>query len=331
MRRIFALVLMSFPLLLSQTDTALGVLTEFNKGTSGTGIWNWTDSGNWTNGVPGAGDEANFTRINWANPIGLNTNGAVLNLGTGKMTGDYNGSVIAIFDSSQLTPNNGPLSSPTDFTPVSAASLESAASASPGFTMSELNYSKQHQLYLYQPLTVDNLYDNGSHYNFYGDVTVNTETKLNGRNDTTDQVHFRNTVTTPTLEVGRRTDVYFHSQAEIGELFMLDTSHNEDGDFIAEIGSSVSIETLNFYSTGTAAFELNADIFAEVLNVDDVEQGLGTWGALGSGADNEVAWITGDGLLNVGITAAVPEPGSIAVWALFGLALAGFRLGKRRW
>ncbi len=45
---------------------------------------------------------------------------------------------------------------------------------------------------------------------------------------------------------------------------------------------------------------LDGDMLVETFNFGGVQQDDGTWGALGSGADNEVGWITGDGRLTVG-------------------------------
>lgn len=55
--------------------------------------------------------------------------------------------------------------------------------------------------------------------------------------------------------------------------------------------------TLNLAFTGTD------DVFAVYTN--GVEGPLGTWGRIGSGADNETALITGDGLLNVPVPTAL--------------------------
>lgn len=212
-----------------------GATTEWDKGV---GIWQWNNAANWTAGVPGVGDTANFRRINWAQPIGIDTNGATLNLGGGKLTGNYNGSVEVLYDSAFLTPNSDPLGSPTNFSFGGYGSLEAAAAASPMITVSEINFSKQHQLHVYHPVTVDNLNDNGSNYTFYGPVIASTKVNLVGRDDTSDVVEFRNPVNTPDMEIQKGT-VIVNDTTTIGTLSL---THSR-ATFVAD--GPTTIGTLN--------------------------------------------------------------------------------------
>jgi autotransporter-associated beta strand protein len=61
------------------------------------------------------------------------------------------------------------------------------------------------------------------------------------------------------------------------------------------------------------------------LYIDGVQQAAGTWGAVGSGAANTTALITGTGLLNV---SAIPEPATYA--ALAGVLALGAVITRRR-
>ncbi|MFC1805966.1 PEP-CTERM sorting domain-containing protein [Planctomycetota bacterium] len=235
---LIAVALVAVTLLISPSSA---VATTWNQGV---GIWQWNNAGNWDSGVPGSGDTANFKRLSWAQPIGIDTNGSLLNLGSGKLTGNYNGSVEVLYDSAFLTPNSNPLGSATNFTPVSHPSLEAAAAASPMITVSEINFSKQHQLYVYHPVTVDNLIDNGSNYTFYGPVTVNTAMTLNGRGDTNDMVHVHGALNAPTVTIGVDTELHTHGAATIGTL---NIDHAE-AVFAAYVAPTIG--TLN-WNTGT--------------------------------------------------------------------------------
>jgi hypothetical protein len=69
---------------------------------------------------------------------------------------------------------------------------------------------------------------------------------------------------------------------------------------------TVGIYNLSDYSgepapnNNPAPVELDGQLVVEIFNFDEVRQADGTWGAIGSGTDNEVEWITGNGLLTVG-------------------------------
>jgi len=63
---------------------------------------------------------------------------------------------------------------------------------------------------------------------------------------------------------------------------------------------------------------------AHALYFDGVAQELGTWGAVGSGAEFETDRITGTGLLVV-----VPEPGTIAL-SIGALGLIALSLRRRK-
>jgi len=230
-----------FIALTMMASPASALTTQWNQGV---GIWQWNNPGNWNNGVPGSGDTASFTRISWAQPIGIDTNGALLNLGSGKLTGAYNGSVEVLYDSAFLTPNSNPLGTATNFSFGGYASLEAAAAASPMITVSEINFNKQHQLYVYHPVTVDNLIDRGSNYDFYGPVVVNTEVDLQGRGDTNDMVHFRSTLNAPTVKIGTDTELHAHGVATIGTLNI------DHAEAVFAAYTPPTITTLN-WNTGT--------------------------------------------------------------------------------
>ena len=78
-------------------------------------------------------------------------------------------------------------------------------------------------------------------------------------------------------------------------------------------GANLTVDTFNytFYTNqvdnnADNPIVLDGDMLVATFNMIDivdgvpVEQADGTWGAVGSGADNEVSWITGDGLLTIG-------------------------------
>ncbi|MGC6466725.1 MAG: hypothetical protein ACON5N_14160 [Akkermansiaceae bacterium] len=73
-------------------------------------------------------------------------------------------------------------------------------------------------------------------------------------------------------------------------------------------GATLTVGTYNLtdYSTAPAPnnnpapLVLDGNMSVGTFNFGDVEQAQGTWGAIGSGADNEASWITGEGLLTVG-------------------------------
>lgn len=73
-------------------------------------------------------------------------------------------------------------------------------------------------------------------------------------------------------------------------------------------GATLTVGTYNLtdYSTAPApnnnpaSLVLDGNMSVGTFNFGDVEQAQGTWGAIGSGANNEASWITGEGLLTVG-------------------------------
>ncbi len=84
-------------------------------------------------------------------------------------------------------------------------------------------------------------------------------------------------------------------------------------------------DSADVYLTTGATLDLD---FASIdtideLFIDGLPQLTGTWGEIGSSADHQTALISGTGQLNVTAT-TLPEPGSIAIWSLMGLAAAGF-------
>ena len=92
--------------------------------------------------------------------------------------------------------------------------------------------------------------------------------------------------------------------------------------FIAD-GADVSL-------LGGATFNLNFAGMDSIsfLFINGEAQALGTYGAIGSGADFELAALTGSGWLNV--TAAIPEPSGCAILAgLAGVGVAGARRRRR--
>lgn len=91
------------------------------------------------------------------------------------------------------------------------------------------------------------------------------------------------------------------------------------------ISSAYLADAADVYMTTGALFNLN---FAgtdtiDQFYIDNVSQAGGTWGAIGSGATNETALITGTGMLNV---AAVPEPASLGLLAMGAVGI----LARRR-
>jgi hypothetical protein len=77
---------------------------------------------------------------------------------------------------------------------------------------------------------------------------------------------------------------------------------------IVGTGATLSVGTYNVtdYSenpapnNNTPPLVLDGDMIVETFHFGDVKQEDGTWGAVGSGADNEVTWISGDGILTAG-------------------------------
>ncbi len=95
----------------------------------------------------------------------------------------------------------------------------------------------------------------------------------------------------------------------------------EDG--VLSITSGYLADLSNVWLNSDGVFDLN---FAGIdtisgLSIDGLAQALGTWGAVGSGADHESPLFSGTGKLNVTST-AVPEP---STWTLVlgGLSAAG--------
>ncbi|MFK7910616.1 MAG: autotransporter-associated beta strand repeat-containing protein [Akkermansiaceae bacterium] len=80
-------------------------------------------------------------------------------------------------------------------------------------------------------------------------------------------------------------------------------------------------DAADIYMNSAAIFDLDYSGTDTVnsLFIDGASQAAGTWGAVGSGATNESALFTGNGLLEV--TTFVPEPSSTALLGLGGLAL----------
>jgi hypothetical protein len=68
-------------------------------------------------------------------------------------------------------------------------------------------------------------------------------------------------------------------------------------------------------------FTLDGDIvITEQFNIEGIDQGKGSWGAVGSGADTEVPWIiSGNGSITV-----IPEPATATLF-LVGLLGIGWR------
>jgi autotransporter-associated beta strand protein len=104
---------------------------------------------------------------------------------------------------------------------------------------------------------------------------------------------------------------------------------NYTGDTRIEGGAlSFSFASINdgssvFISTG-GTIDLSTGGLTDSINMlyfNGVAQAVGTWGAIGSGAQFQSSFITGDGFLSV---ASVPEPGAVGLLVLggFGLFLA---------
>lgn len=103
---------------------------------------------------------------------------------------------------------------------------------------------------------------------------------------------------------GGNTDGFFRVNADLETA----TLNHVWSRLIVGAGATLTVGTynLNDYSeapapnNNPAPVELEGDMKVESFNFGGVAQPDGTWGAIGSGADNEVAWITGEGLLTVG-------------------------------
>jgi hypothetical protein len=92
-------------------------------------------------------------------------------------------------------------------------------------------------------------------------------------------------------------------------------------------GSTLSVGLYDYTDWTTAGTDPNTNLNPVVLDgnmtastftMNDVNQGVGTWGRIGSGADTEVEWITGDGLLTV----PIPEPSTLVLAVVGTLCLA---------
>jgi autotransporter-associated beta strand protein len=82
--------------------------------------------------------------------------------------------------------------------------------------------------------------------------------------------------------------------------------------------SSVYISTGGFLDLNTSG---QTDVIGNLF-LNGVAQAAGVWGALGSGAQFESSFITGNGFVSV---AAVPEPGTIGLLVASGLGLVFIR------
>ena len=79
---------------------------------------------------------------------------------------------------------------------------------------------------------------------------------------------------------------------------------------------------------------LNGQMTVGTFNFGGADQGTGTWGGIGSGADTELGWITGSGLVTVaappGPGGAIPEPMTMLAVGLGISGLGGYIRKRRR-
>jgi len=93
---------------------------------------------------------------------------------------------------------------------------------------------------------------------------------------------------------------------------------------VDDAAATLTVDTYNYtYYTNRASDNndnpvvLNGNMVAanfntiDILTATPVAQSPGTWGAIGSGADNEVTWITGSGILTVGASGPSSSPGTL--------------------
>ena len=201
-------------------------------------IWLWNDANNWNATVPADGDtisfdDADITPNPGSTPVGIDMKGADANLPAANFKKTYGARKLAYFNSDFLTPNNNPLTSQFDFTPVlPATTIQEAASASPALIIDTLNFHTDHQEHFLIPVKAKALNvgmgqptgEGSAGVTFWGPLSAPTGESLsvvvnNSRNWRLANLHLNNTTTIDSLTVEHSAHVYFNDNtATVGAL-----------------------------------------------------------------------------------------------------------------
>ncbi len=171
---------------------------------------------------------------------------------------------------------------------------------------------------VYVPVIADTFTSNRHGADFFAPITVNTILANSGHQDKW-SINVSPTAPIGLVELdenrgpdGGSIDGNFAFNADT-EVTTLDHIWS---DLRVGTGATLTIGTYNLTDTsGNAApntnpntILLDGNIEAGTFNFGGVDQGSGSWGATGSGADTEVPWIRGNGRLTVGAAPPPPPP-----------------------